>query len=57
MDRSRGGHQRANPTGAVSWACYLFDYGTGAEPASGEMTDPLIYSTAYRRSAIDLEIS
>jgi hypothetical protein len=43
----------ANPTGAVSWAGYLFDYGNwGLDRTAGEMSDPLIYNTAYRREAL-----
>jgi hypothetical protein len=43
----------ANPTGAVSWAGYLFDYGTwGLNRRAGEMPDPLVYNTAYRRNAL-----
>ena len=43
----------ANPTGAVSWAAYLFDYGSwGFDRPAGEMSDPLIYNTAYRRTAL-----
>ena len=43
----------ANPTGAVSWAAYLFDYGSwGLDRPAGEMSDPLIYNTAYRRAAL-----
>jgi hypothetical protein len=40
----------ANPTGAASWASYLFDYGTwGPNRHSGEIADPLIHTTAYQR--------
>lgn len=43
----------ANPTGSVSWAAYLFDYGRwGLDRPAGEMSDPLIYNTAYRRTAL-----
>jgi len=43
----------ANPTGAASWASYLFDYGTwGPNRQSGEISDPLIYNTAYRREVL-----
>lgn len=43
----------ANPMGPVSWASYLFDYGTwGRGRPAGEMSDPLIYNTAYRRTAL-----
>jgi hypothetical protein len=43
----------ANPTGAASWASYLFDYGTwGPNRHSGEIADPLIYNTAYRREVL-----
>lgn len=43
----------ANPTGAVSWAAYLFDYGRwGSGRPAGEMSDPLIYNTAFRRTAL-----
>ena len=43
----------ANPTGAASWASYLFDYGMwGPHRQSGEISDPLIYNTAYRRDVL-----
>lgn len=43
----------ANPTGAPSWASYLFDYGMwGPNRRTGEMADPLIYNTAYRREVL-----
>jgi len=43
----------ANPTGAASWASYLFDYGAwGPNRHSGEIADPLIYNTAYRREVL-----
>jgi hypothetical protein len=43
----------ANPTGAVSWASYLFDYGRwGPNRTAGEIADPLIYNTAYRREVL-----
>jgi hypothetical protein len=43
----------ANPTGAASWASYLFDYGMwGPNRQSGEIADPLIYNTAYRREVL-----
>jgi hypothetical protein len=43
----------ANPTGAPSWASYLFDYGMwGPNRHSGEISDPLIYNTAYRREVL-----
>ena len=43
----------ANPTGAPSWASYLFDYGMwGPGRRSGEIADPLIYNTAYRREVL-----
>ncbi len=43
----------ANPNGPLSWAAYLFDYGRwGSSRAPGEMRDPLIYNTAYRRSIL-----
>jgi hypothetical protein len=43
----------ANPTGAASWASYLFDYGAwGPNRPSGEIADPLIYNTAYRREVL-----
>jgi len=43
----------ANPTSAASWASYLFDYGTwGPNRHSGEIADPLIYNTAYRREVL-----
>jgi hypothetical protein len=43
----------ANPTGAASWASYLFDYGMwGPNRHSGEISDPLIYNTAYRREVL-----
>ena len=43
----------ANPTSAASWASYLFDYGMwGPHRHSGEISDPLIYNTAYRREVL-----
>jgi len=43
----------ANPRGAVSWAAYISDYARcGYERPAGEMQDPLIYNTAYRRSVL-----
>ena len=37
----------------MSWAAYLFDYGNwGLNRPAGEMPDPLIYNTAYRREAL-----
>ena len=43
----------ANPKRAASWASYLFDYGTwGPNRHSGEIADPLIYNTAYRREVL-----
>jgi hypothetical protein len=43
----------ANPTSAASWASYLFDYGMwGPNRRSGEIADPLIYNTAYRREVL-----
>jgi hypothetical protein len=43
----------ANPSGAPSWASYLFDYGMwGPNRHSGEISDPLIYNTAYRREVL-----
>jgi hypothetical protein len=43
----------ANPTGPASWGSYLFDYGRwGLDRPAGEMSDPLIYNTAYRRTAL-----
>ncbi|MGH7177827.1 MAG: Gfo/Idh/MocA family protein [Tepidisphaeraceae bacterium] len=43
----------ANPRGVLSWAGYLADYGRwGAWCARGEIFDPLIYNTAYRRAAL-----
>ncbi|MBI2835829.1 MAG: hypothetical protein HYX76_15520 [Acidobacteria bacterium] len=43
----------ANPDGAASWAAYLSDYGTwGSHRPAGEMSDPLTYNTAYRRSVL-----
>ena len=43
----------ANPKGAASWASYLFDYGAwGPNRHSGEIADPLIYNTAYRREVL-----
>jgi hypothetical protein len=43
----------ANPTGAVSWAAYLFDYGTwGPNRHSGEIADPPPHNTAYRREVL-----
>jgi hypothetical protein len=51
----------ANPNGPLSWAAYLFDYGRwGSSRAPGEMRDPLMYNTAYRRSillALDGDLS
>ena len=47
------GIDNANPNGPVSWAAYLFDYGPwGSSRAPGEMRDPLMYNTAYRRSIL-----
>jgi hypothetical protein len=43
----------ANPTGPASWASYLFDYGAwGPNRGPGEIPDPLIYNTAYRRDVL-----
>ena len=43
----------ANPTCVASWASYLFDYGMwGPNRQSGEIRDPLIYNTAYRRDVL-----
>jgi hypothetical protein len=43
----------ANPCGAVSWAAYLSDYAKwGYDRPAGEMRDPLLYNTAYRRTAL-----
>ena len=43
----------ANPGGVLSWAAYLSDYGKwGYDRPAGEMQDPLIYNTAYRRSVL-----
>ncbi len=43
----------ANPTGPVSWASYVFDYGAwDRKRPPGEMSDPLIYNTAYRRMTL-----
>ena len=43
----------ANPTTAASWAAYLFDYARwGPSRSAGEMSDPLVHNTAYRRSAL-----
>jgi hypothetical protein len=43
----------ANPGSAVSWAAYLSDYGKwGYDRPAGEMQDPLLYNTAYRRSVL-----
>src|SRR5262245_31457798 len=43
----------ANPTSAASWASYLFDYGMwGPNRPSGEIADPLVYNTAYRRDVL-----
>lgn len=43
----------ANPATAASWAAYLFDYARwGPSRSAGEMSDPLVYNTAYRRSAL-----
>jgi hypothetical protein len=43
----------ANPTGAVSWAAYLSDYATwGPGRPAGEIRDPLIYNSAYRREVL-----
>ena len=43
----------ANPSGVLSWAAYFSAYGRWGEgrPA-GEIPDPLIYNTAYRRSVL-----
>lgn len=43
----------ANPNGVASWAAYLSDYAKWADgrPA-GALDDPLVYNTAYRRSAL-----
>jgi hypothetical protein len=43
----------ANPSGAVSWAAYLFGYGRWSpERPCGELDDPLVYNTGYRREAL-----
>jgi hypothetical protein len=43
----------ANPKGTVSWAAYLFDYGTwGPNRRSGEIADPPPHNTAYRREVL-----
>jgi hypothetical protein len=43
----------ANPNGALSWGSYVFDYGSwNSNRAAGEMRDPLMYNTAYRRSVL-----
>jgi hypothetical protein len=43
----------ANPRGAVSWAAYLSDYGKwGYDRPAGEIQDPLLYNTAYRRAVL-----
>lgn len=43
----------ANPARAASSAAYLFDYGMwGPNRRSGEIGDPLIYNTAYRREVL-----
>lgn len=43
----------ANPSGAVSWASYLLDYATwGPGRPAGEIRDPLIYNSAYRRDVL-----
>jgi hypothetical protein len=43
----------ANPTGAVSWASYLSDYAIwGPGRPAGEIRDPLIYNSAYRREVL-----
>jgi hypothetical protein len=43
----------ANPISAASWAAYLLDYSRwGPSRSAGEISDPMIYNTAYRRSAL-----
>jgi hypothetical protein len=43
----------ANPTGPVSWASYLSDYANwGPGRRAGEIHDPLVYNTAYRRDVL-----
>src|SRR5687768_16560634 len=43
----------ANPNGVLSWASYVFDYGPwNTNRPAGEMHDPLMYNTAYRRSTL-----
>jgi hypothetical protein len=43
----------ANPATAASCAAYLFDYARwGPSRSAGEMSDPLVYNTAYRRPAL-----
>jgi len=43
----------ANPSGAVSWASYLSDYAFwGPGRPAGEIRDPLIYNSAYRREVL-----
>jgi hypothetical protein len=43
----------ANPTGAVSWASYLSDYAIwGPGRPAGEIRDPLVYNSAYRREVL-----
>ena len=43
----------ANPAAAASWAGFLLDYGlwNAARPA-GEVAEPLVYNSAYRREAL-----
>ena len=43
----------ANPSGATSWAGFLYDYGAwhAGRPA-GEVAEPLVYNSAYRRDVL-----
>jgi hypothetical protein len=43
----------ANPNRAASCAAYLFDYARwGPNRSAGEISDPLVHNTAYRRPAL-----
>ena len=43
----------ANPESVMSWSSYLVDYEPwGERRRGGELPDPLIYNTAYRRSVL-----
>jgi hypothetical protein len=43
----------ANPAAGASWAAYILDYGAwhAARPA-GEIDEPLVYNSAFRRAAL-----